>query len=214
MRSILTVTTAATSPVLLATLERVKQELEIADASKDVLLTAKLREASSDCEAYLGFRVARESVSQTFWHDPNDGAPEYLILRRTPVATLTSVTLDDELLDASEYRLDAETGQLYALTTSGYPTGWMFSKSIVVAYAGGYVLPGTPGYDLPAGIEGAAVDLVTDFWSARGRDPSVKGEEVPGAYRVDYWVGAVGETGELPARVQMKLAPYRRVRAA
>jgi hypothetical protein len=38
------------------------------------------------------------------------------------------------------------------------------------------------GRNLPAGIEGAVVDLVTDFWLARGRDPSVKRESEPGVF--------------------------------
>ncbi len=79
-----------------------------------------------------------------------------------------------------------------------------------MTYTGGYLLPGQSGRDLPAGIEGAAVELVSDFWHAKGRDPSVKSEEEPGVFRTDYWVGAVGESGELPPRVQMKLAPFRR----
>jgi hypothetical protein len=54
---------------------------------------------------------------------------------------------------------------------------------------------------------------MSDYWAAKGRDPSVKSEEIPGVIRTDYWVGAVGEAGELPPRVVMKLAPYRRTPA-
>lgn len=209
MRQILTVTTAATVTKL-ATRERVKQELDITNSASDALLDAKLDEASSDIEAALGFTVARESVSETFWHEGFADSPEYITLNRTPVVSIDSVTLDDQVIDASLYRLDAATGQLFALNSSGYPFPWLFSKSLIVAYSGGYLLPGQSGRNLPPGIEGAAVELLSDFWLAKGRDPSVRSEEIPGVMRTDYWVGAVGEEGQLPPRVLMKLAPFRR----
>lgn len=211
MQSILTVNTvAATSRI--TTLERVKLELSITDGSKDALLLAKIDEASSDIEAYLGYRVARESVTETFWHEPNDLLTGYVLLDRTPVAAASLViTVDDTVFDATHYRLDANTGQLFALDQAGYPSIWYFIKQMTVAYDGGYLLPGQSGRDLPYGIEGAAIDLLSDYWFARGRDPSIRSEAESGIYEVSYWVGAVGEGGELPPRVLMKLAPYRRV---
>ncbi len=211
MRSILSVSTAA-SVTKLTTLERVKLELEITDGASDAILNAKIDEASSDCEAFLGFRVARETVAETFWHESGELAPEYLLLDRTPTVSITSVVRDDITMDATSYRLDPESGQLYALdwNAQGWPWFWYFYKGIVVSYVGGYLLPGETGRDLPAGIEGACIELVSDFWHAKGRDPSVREEEEPGVYRTAYWVGAVGESGELPPRVQMKLAPFRR----
>lgn len=209
MRSVVTVSTAATATKL-TTLERVKAELSITDGSKDVLLNAKIDEASSDAEAFLGFAVARETVVQTFWHEPFDDSPAALLLNRTPVASISSVVLDDVTLDATRYRYDAGTGELFALDVSGYPSSWCFCKSILVTHAGGYLLPGQDGRNLPVGIEGGVIDLVSDFWLAKGRDASVKSVEIPGVIRRDYWVGSVGEEGELPPRVQMKLAPFRR----
>ena len=210
MRRILTVTTEP-EVTKLTTLARVKSELDIRDSTNDTLLNAKIDEASSDAEASLGFTVSRATVSETFWHSEIMEWPEYLTLDRAPVASIDSVVVDDETIDASLYRTDPEIGALYALDGSGYPCRWLFCKSLVVNYSGGYLLPGQGGRNLPAGIEGAVVDLMTDFWSARGRDPSVKSEEIPGVLRRDYWIGAVGEEGELPPRVVMKLAPFRRV---
>lgn len=211
MRNIVTVTQANTDKML-TTLARVKAELDITgtDTNRDMLLNLKILEASDDIEAALGFTVRKETVSELFWFEGGDSAPEYLVLDRAPVATITSVTLDDVLLDASRYRIDKETGVLYALDASGYPCHWFFCKGIVVVYSGGYILPAESGSDLPAGIQGAAVELVSDFWLAKGRDPSIKSEDIPGVRSTDYWVGAVGEEGELPPRVVMKLAPYRR----
>jgi len=199
---------------MLTTLTRVKLELDITgtDTNRDMLLNLKILEASDDIEAALGFTVRKETVSETFWLENGDVGPEYLVLDRTPVVSITSVTVDGIVADASTYRLDPETGQLYALC-NGYPSRWYFCKSIVVAYAGGYVLPAESGSTLPDGIQGAAVELMSDYWAAKGRDPSVKSEDVSGVGRIDYWVGAVGEAGELPPRVVMKLSPYRRAQA-
>lgn len=207
MQHIVTVTAAASS-VALTTLERVKSELSISNASHDALLTAKIGEASSDIFAHLSSLSARETLSETFWGAPN--AANVLILGRDPVASIASVTVDDVAVDAAEYRLDRRAGLLHRLTADGYPRSWSWSKSVVIVYDAGYVLPGSAGRDLPAAIEAAAVELVSSYWAAKGRDPLIKAEDVPGVLRTEYWVGAVGAAGDLPPGVESKLAPFRR----
>jgi hypothetical protein len=127
-------------------------------------------------------------------------------------ARIASVVVDGQTLDSSLYRLDAETGLLYALdpSGSGYPFSWLFLKSIVVTYSGGYVLPSETNRTLPKGIEGACVYLVQCYWFWKDRDPTLRSEEAPGVMRYDYWVGAVGEEGEMPPGVVARLAPWRR----
>lgn len=212
MRSLVTVTTAATVTKL-TTLERVKAELGITDSSKDSILNSKIDEASSDVEAYLGYSVKRETVSERFWQPRAFEAPEYLLLDHTPVATITSVTLDDVVIDTDLYRLDSDTGQLYALDSFGYPDCWLICKDCIVAYSGGYLLPGESGRNLPFAIEAAVVELVQSFWFSRGRDALIKEEEIPGVMRQSFWVGAVGAAGELPPSVVSKLSPFRRASA-
>jgi hypothetical protein len=194
----------------LTTLARVKLELSITNSDSDAILQDKIDEASDDIEAALGFRVVRETAVETFWHEQSDSFPDQLLLDRTPVASIASVVVDDVVIDSSLYRLDPKTGELFALNSAGYPFTWFFFKSVIVTYVGGYLLPGASDSDLPKGIEGACIDLVSSFWAAKGRDPSVRSEEVPGVLSKQYWVGAVGEDGELPPSVVMKLAPYRR----
>lgn len=210
MRSVLTVTVPATDTDL-TTLARVKSELNVTVSTYDTILQEKIEEASSDIEAALGFVVSKETVAETFWQEQIGETPEYLILDRTPVGTITSVVIDGVTLDASRYRVDPKTGQIYALDVSGYPCVWIIFKGAVITYAGGYIPPSETNSDLPAGIQGACVALMTDYWASRGRDPSLKSEEAPGIMRYDYWVGAVGEAGELPPSVITRLAPYRRV---
>jgi uncharacterized phiE125 gp8 family phage protein len=210
MRSRVVVNTPA-GETNLTTLARVKAELDINNAAKDAVLNAKIAEASSDIEAYLGYSVKRETVTEEFWQSMSQwDEPEYLLLDRTPVATISSVTVDDIALDSTLYRLDAESGALFRLDASGYPSRWCIGKLASIVYAGGYLLPGEAGRDLPPAIEAAAVELVQDFWFAKGRDPTAMEEEIPGVMRVRRWVGAVGQTGELPPSVQSKLAPFRR----
>ncbi len=210
MRNIVTVTTAPTATKL-TTLERVKAELNISDSSNDVLLNAKIDEASSDAEASLGFVVPRATVDEMFWHSGPMESIEYLVLNRAPVVSIDSIVVDDVEIDPSLYRLDAELGLIYALYSNAMPSFWYFYKSIVVSYTGGYLLPGQSNRNLPVGIEGAVVDMVQSFWLAKGRDPLLKRVDIPGLVSREWWVGSVGEAGELPPGIVTKLAPFRRV---
>lgn len=121
MRSIVTVASPA-SDTALTTLERVKLELGIPSGTttSDHILQEKIEEASDDIEAALGFRLVRETAVETFWHEQYDVAPEKLVLDRTPVAAIASVVVDGVTIDASGYRLDPNTGELFALG-NGYP---------------------------------------------------------------------------------------------
>lgn len=211
MEHLVTVTTPAEATALV-TLDRVKAELGITTTTHDVLLTAKIAEASADIEAHIGYRLARETVTETFWAIEEPAS--YVLLDRTPVASIASVTLDDEAQETTAWRLNPKTGALYALDGSGYPWRWISSESLVVSYTGGYLLPGQSGRNLPAPLEGAAADLVGMFWLARGRDPSLRAETVDGVGRSEYWVGAVGRDGSLPPTVIQKIASFVRPRVA
>lgn len=207
MQSIVSVTTAPERTAL-TTVDRVKLELSITTDASDALLGIKINEASSDIEAHLSRTLAYAGLTQTFW---GEGTADYLILDRAPVGSIVSVTLDDDLVDSDEYRLDADSGILYRLDSSGYPCTWYWCKSVIIVFTGGYELPGADDPTLPPAIEAAAVELVTSYWTARGRDPTVRAEDIPGIGSVTYWVGAVGEDGGLPPSVTSKIAPFRRV---
>jgi uncharacterized phiE125 gp8 family phage protein len=207
MHNIATVTTAPEYTAL-TTLDRVKLELDISSNEYDALLSAKILEASSDIESQLARILCRAGLTERFWGEPY--CEEYLILRRWPVAAITTVTVDDVEVDEDEYRLDADTGELFRLDASGYPCVWTWCKDIVVVYTAGYVMPESQSPTLPASLEGAAIELVGSYWMSRGRDPKVRSEDIPGLGSVTYWVGSVGASGELPPSVMTKIAPYRR----
>jgi len=206
VRSITTITTPP-ERVALTTVERVKAELNITTDASDALLAAKILEASSDIESKLGRSLARAGVTQRFWGDP--GAAEFFSLDRYPVAEVASVTIDDVAVDG-EVLLDSGSGLIYRLDTSGYPCPFTWGKSAIVVYVGGYELPGAEAPDLPPALQAACVELMTQYWTARGRDPSIRSEDIPGISAVQYWVGAVGESGELPPTVMSKIMPFRR----
>lgn len=206
LRNIATVTEPELTD--LTTLERVKMELSITSSSTDELLEFKIAEASSDIEAHLARKFASAEVSERFWG--GSGCEEYLLLDRFPVTEIESVTVDDDVIDDDEYRVDPETGILYRLDASGYPCAWTWCKDIVVVYTGGYDLPGSDDPTLPPAIEAATVELVTSYWTSRGRDPTVKSDEIPGIRSVTYWVGAIGANGDLPPSVASKIAPFRK----
>lgn len=206
MRSIVAVTTAATVTKL-TTRDRVKSELGITDDATDALIDAKIDEASSAIGAYLCLVPSRETVTETF--RPDGEAPEHLLLNRTPVASITSAAEDGTTVDSDEYEVDAKVGALYRLDASGYRSIWIAAKSIVVIYAGGWLLPSQSGRNLPEAIEAGAIALVRSFWMSRRRDPLVKATEIPGVMSQQYWVGGVGADG-LPPDVVAMIAPFRR----
>jgi uncharacterized phiE125 gp8 family phage protein len=208
VRNVVTITTGP-GVTKLTTLERIKQELSITGGGSDALLGSKIDEATSDIEAHLGRTLNRATLTEVFWAEP--WCTEYLVLDRSPVASVTSVTVDDVLVPLIEYRLDADAGILYRLDASGYPSRWEWTKSIIVVYAGGFLLPGETGRNLPPALEAAVIELMQSYWLSRGRDPLIKAEDVPGLGSVQYWVGSVGEAGELPPGVVTKIAPFRRV---
>lgn len=206
MRSITSITTPP-ERVALTTVERVKAELNITGDAADGLLAAKILEASSDIESKLNRALSRAGVTQRFWGEP--GAAEFFSLDRYPVASVASVTIDDAVVEG-EVLLDPGSGLIYRLDASGHPCPFTWCNSAIVVYTGGYEMPGAENPDLPAALEAACVELMTQYWTARGRDPSIRAEDIPGLGSVQYWVGAVGASGELPPTVMSKITPFRR----
>lgn len=205
VRSVVSVTTAA-SVSALTTLDRAKQELGITGNQYDDVLRSKIREATADITARF-HADPRETLTETLW---NVRRAERLVLQRRPVASITSITVDDIAWTGS-YRLDPKSSILYAFDSSGYPTRWSTAKTMAVVYDAGWIMPGQSGADLDASIESACLELLQSFWLSRGRDPSVKRESIPGLADVEYWVGSIGAAGSLPPSIEEKLQTFRRL---
>jgi len=226
VKSIVSVTTAAASYDL-TSLAKVLAELKITDtatAADKALLEQQITDASADIATYCGRVFPEETVSETFWPDPDalnhrgggswggqfwhgggGGArAEILRLARFPVASIASVTLDDEVLAPTAYRLEDETGLLFRLDDRGYPWIWYVQKSAVVAYVGGYA-------DIPADLDRAARIWAVDSWYLAAQDPRLTTRNVYGVVS-KTWARGTGAGGnfDLPSGVEARLSPYRR----
>ena len=150
-----TVTTPAKN-VSLTTLARLKEELAITTTENDAALEATIRRSTAAVEAYCHRTFAREVVSETVGCY---GGP-FLQLNRYPVATVSSVTFDDNVwTDYSLY--DKAAGVLYrqngwtwtAQSYSGLTGGGSFADFgapipgteeplLEVEYTAGWLMPG------------------------------------------------------------------------
>lgn len=208
MQRNLTVTIPANSYDL-TVLATVKLELGISDTASDTLLAGHIHQASNVVASLCNRVFALETVSEDFWPDKDGGCLPYrepLQVKRFPIETVTSITLDDEVLSSSNYRVNKADGHIYKLDDSGYPCTWSVSKLLTVVYEGGYVLLN----DLPYDIERACIDLVKGAYFARERDPQVKSENIYDVAAFSYFGGdASGGSSALVEKVKSDLAPYR-----
>jgi len=212
--SILTVTTPAAHSDLI-TPDDVIADLDIEDDGDHSLFYDDIHAVSAAIVGFLGRDLASATYSEQF---RLAAARDALLLSRIPVDTITSVTEAGTVLTGSDYELDAKSGLLYRLS-SDTRSCWPAAK-IVVAYTAGYELPGDQGFQkgkegsLPADIEKAAVIACRALYNARGNDPMIKREVIPGVAEEERWVGTdpgQGDSG-LPVDAERLLERYRDIR--
>ena len=200
---ILTVTVPATVTAL-TTKTAFKLLHGISANTDDAKIDAMIDRATAAIEAETNRVFRRQTYSEQF--RSVSGAAK-LMLRRFPVASITSVTEDGTVVSASDYEIDKETGFLTRLS-SDCPVEWCAAK-IVVVYVAGYLLPGQTGRDLPADLEEGCLEQVKSGWFSATRDPLVKAEDIPDLGRIDYWVGQVGESAALVPQCLERIEKYR-----
>lgn len=216
MRSIVTVTTPAASTDL-TTLANAKADLGIAGTDSDGQLAQLIRRASDTARAYLGRRLARVTVTETFRPETGPGPtmdwPDALPLTHWPDVSVASAAVDDDDgLAASEYEVDPETGLLYRLDAQGYRSRWEPFVKVVVSYTGGWLLPGDAGRTLPYDIEAGVLAEVRSLWYGR-RDPSLRAVDIPGVQSETYWVptGSDAESVGISPAAEAFLYKHRRI---
>jgi len=195
----------------LTTLETVKSELGISDTGQDAFLNSLIDRASDAIVSFCGRPFAKESYRETL----AGYGTNRLILSRTPVIDVFSITADSEII--TDYLLeDPEAGILFrkrgwqwaptlGWNISFHPIGSSENLNFTVEYTAGYVLPGDEGTrTLPHDIEQACIDTVKALYSAGERDPAITGERI-GDYQVSYVQG-------LPVGVTQLLIPWRRIK--
>jgi len=211
--------------VALTTLANAKDELGITDSSQDARVERYVLEASSACEGYCDRSFRKTTQVETL----QASGTRRLVLSRTPLASITSIVVDGETLDASAYSIeDAAAGLVYR--ESGWPRydsvvpysvsrdaiAGTAKRDVVVTYVGGYVLPndsvGTR--DLPYDVEAACLMTVVSMFRARGRDRAVASKGTGDAsvsFRLPNAIIGVGAGGVIPDEAAVILNRYRRV---
>jgi hypothetical protein len=206
--SISTVTAAASSHDM-TTLSVVKAELGITDTNSDEILSRYISEGSAAVENFCNRVLVVETVKDQFWPQRD---PQFQIaiqgvdqvqLSRWPVISVSSVVEDGLTLTVdTDFVVDAARGSLIRLDSNGYPTRWP-AVAISATFQAGYAT-------IPADVSAALIRMVSQRWFAKGRDPSLRGETIPGVYSAQYWVSAgAGSSGNLTPDVADLLENYR-----
>ncbi len=147
-----------------------------------------------------------ETVSEKFLADHPGwkvyGGVKPLTLARWPLISVTSVTEDSTLLVVgTDYLVDYDNGQLTRLDTSGFPCSW-HPLPLTVVYVAGFSVT-------PADVEDAIIRMVTKRHSAKGRDPALKQESIPGVIEQSWWVATGSEAGNMTPDITDVLDNYR-----
>lgn len=205
MDSILTVTTAATSYDL-TTLANVKAELSASDGANDAVLKRYISSASQAAMQYCNRVFAVETVSEQFltgWQSPYlRSKVEPLQLARWPIVSVTSVVEDSVTLTAgTDYLVDATNGQITRLMSDGRPTPWL-PLLVTVVYVAGYAT-------VPADLEDGIIRMVTKRFLAKGRDPSLRQQNIPGVLEQSFWISTGSDSGNMTPDITDILDNYR-----
>lgn len=165
----------------LTTYEAVKEYLKLSDDTQKNFIERMINVVSDFIEGYCG----RHFEKATYIEKYRGNGRQKLLLNQYPIVSVTSVTVNGGLLDASEYEILAEEGALYCETLwpwSGYSVGLVGepagnTRNIQVQYVAGYVLPkddglGTPPAvrNLPYDLEDACIELVAIRYEMRGSE--------------------------------------------
>ena len=208
MGLVVTIPAAATD---LTTVDTVKAELGLTGAAENDALRRLIGRVSSEIRDRAGQGFTKETVRETL---PGTDT-ERLLLARTPLVSLTSVTIDGGAVTDAIIE-DAEVGILYraagwwkkttALSPLALdPIAGRVEANIVVTYVGGFALPSfdAENSNLPGILEELAIQMVVERYRRRGTDRSVTSEGI-GDYSVVYG-------NELRERIEKDLAPFMRI---
>lgn len=192
----------------LTTRDVAKAELGVTDTLQDAAIDGWITRASAAVANYCNRVFVLETVKDEFWprRDPRVGYDlgrlDPLQLSRYPAVAIISVVEDGTtLVDGTDFRSNLVRGQLIRLDTNLYPRRWPVLP-IAVTYSAGF---GT----IPGDIVDAVLRLVTARKLARGRDPFLREQNIPGVLEQQWWVAQPGEEGNLPPDVIGLLGSYR-----
>lgn len=186
-------------------------ESTLAVAANDVLQVASPAAASSvtGWNVYIGTASNKETLQNaspiaigTAFTEPTSG-----LIAGAAVPDFVNVIEDNiALIEGIDFRVDFALGQLTRLVTwpdgqTVYPRSWR-ALPIAVAYGAGYET-------IPADVQDAVLRMVKSRWFSRQRDPSLRSENVVGAYEAQYWFATGSDAGNLTPDVLDLLSTYR-----
>lgn len=205
LTTITTVTDEASSYDL-TTLAVVKAELGITDNTTNAVLTRYISGASAAAAQFCNRVFPLESVQDVFLADERSylftrgGA--VLQLTRWPVTTVTSLVENGvTLVENTDFLVSTANGQLTRIDANGLKRHWS-QLPITVIYEAGFET-------IPADLEDAVVRMVASRYLAKGRDRSIRQENIPGLREVSYWISTGTDAGNLSPDVADILQNYR-----
>ncbi len=144
----------------LTNLENLKQHLDIEsdDTEFDSLLQRLITAASEQIEAYCGRTFDVRDYSETY----DGGASDILFLRNTPIVSVASLSIDDEIIEPAEYKVYDDYLRLVSrLFTPGL-------RNVSVDYSAGCFDPQTESP--PVDLEDACIQLAAFKYNLRGAE--------------------------------------------
>lgn len=184
----LTVTTPATDTNLVD-IDVVKDELGITVNTYDSQIDRLIDQVSRVIEEWCGRGFIKQTYRETL---PGHGGTT-LMLAVTPVISITEITYDGSVIDATGYSLQEPVeGFVYR------GTGWSWTARLhqdigswpypgseeflyQVDYIAGYDPPTALIPTIPGSVERAAIITVKDWYLNKGRNPTLKGLKVADA---------------------------------
>lgn len=192
----------------LTTLTNVKDELGISSTVSDAALRRYITSASVAAAQYCNRVFQIETMKEEFFIKRDrysrliPGGADFLQLSRWPVDEVASVVQNGvTLVEDTDFKVDYEKGYLLRIDENGFSRKWSIDPTLV-EYDGGYET-------VPADVEDAVIRMVSSRYIARGRDKSVRQENIPGVREVTYWIATGKESGNLPPDVTDILDNYR-----
>jgi len=211
---------AANALTLVATAEG---DLSIASGGATALLERYINTASMAIEAYCQRLFQKATRTERVAHS----RARRLVLRNTPLVSITSITNDGTAVDTGDYEIEDEAAGLVLGDSIWVPKDHVVADSLAqdvvpgtgerlltIVYVGGYVLPNDAGTrNLPYDIEEACLLTVASLYRARGADRRIMSEHVgdfsAGFGGVNTAIGR-GRGGIIPDEAFAALRPYRR----
>lgn len=226
----LTVLIASTGTQL-TTLEALKAHLGTTSTANDDLLSSAIDQASAAIETYVGYPLSRAVYQETVAGYGN----LKLLLSRTPIRAIDSITYQGMLVPSTGYEIDAQAGIVHR--DQGWPwtagVEWDLESRVVAKserpaftaiYEAGYLLgagAGAPyllngGRTLPYDLEKACLDTAKTLYLNRAMDPTISSRRI-GDLSITYRGGgnqalSQSPSSLLPDEVAGSLHRYRRVR--